>query len=77
LQLKFFLVQRGNQRLDQGNALPRFLRATHEQAVLTMRLELRRFLTECAANAFTELQFCSGLRCIKVGKTFSAKILHL
>jgi hypothetical protein len=44
---------------------------------MTMRLELRRFFAECAANTFTKLQLCSRPRCVDIREAFSAKIFHL
>ena len=77
MHVKFFLFQCGNKRLDQGDALPRLLRGVHEKPVMTMFLEFRGSLTKCAANAFTELQLCSGPACVKIRKALSAKVFHL
>jgi hypothetical protein len=77
LQVKFFLFQCGNERLDQGDALPRLLRSIHEKPVMTMLLEFRGSLTKRAANAFTELQFCPSPGRVKIREAFSAKVFHL
>jgi hypothetical protein len=45
--------------------------------VVPMLLEFRGFLAERATNTLTELQFCSGPGCIKIGETFSAEVFHL
>ena len=75
--MKFFLFQCGNTRLDQGDTLQRLLRSVHENPVMTMRLEFRGSLTKRAANAFTELQLCSGPACVEIRETLSAKVFHL
>ena len=68
MQLKLLLFQRGNKGLNQGDALSRLLSIAHEKSVVTMLLELRGFLTKCAANTFTELQLSSGPARVEVGK---------
>ena len=77
MQIQFFLLQCGNQRLDQSDTLPRLLWAVHEKSVVAMLLEFRRFLTERASNAFTELQLYPSPGCIEIREAFSAKIFHL
>jgi hypothetical protein len=77
LQVKFFLFQCGNKRLNQGDALPRLLRVVHEKPVMTMLLEFRGSLTKRAANAFTELQLCSGPGCVEIREALTAKVFHL
>ena len=77
MQVKFFLFQCGNKHLDQGDALPRLLRAVHEKSVMTMLLEFRGSLTKRAANAFTELQLCSGPGCVEIRESLTAKVFHL
>lgn len=77
MQLKLLLFQGGNERLNQGNALPRLLRAAHEKFAMTMFLEFRGFLTKCAANTFTELQLSSGSARVEIGKAFPAQVFHL
>ncbi|HJS66337.1 MAG TPA: hypothetical protein VJ760_03290 [Nitrospiraceae bacterium] len=44
---------------------------------MAMLLEFWRFLTERAANAFTELQLYPRPGRIEIRKAFSAKIFHL
>ena len=77
MQLKLLLFQCGNERLNQGDALPRLLRAAHEKFVMTMFLEFRGFLTKCAANTFTELQLSPGPACVEIGKAFPTQVFHL
>jgi len=77
LQIQFFLLQCGNQRLDQSDTLPRLLRAVHEKSMVAMLLEFWRSLTERASNAFTELQFYPSPGRIEIREAFSAKIFHL
>ena len=76
MQVKLLLLQCGNKRLDQGNALARLLRAAHEKSVVTMLLEFRRFLAKCAANTFTELQISSSPGRVEIGKSFPAQVFH-
>lgn len=77
LQITLFLLECGNQGLDQGDALLRLLRAVHEEFVLPVLLKLRRFLAKYAADALAELQLCSRPRRVEIGEAFSAKIFHL
>ena len=77
MQVKFFLFQCGNKRLDQGDALPRLLRGVHEKPVMTMLLEFRGSLTKRATNAFTKLQLCPSPGRVKIRETLSAKVFHL
>ncbi|HSQ52509.1 MAG TPA: hypothetical protein VLL94_14755 [Nitrospiraceae bacterium] len=77
MQIQFFLLQCGNQRLDQRDTLPRLLGAVHEKSVVAMLLEFWRFLTERASNAFTELRLYPSPGRIEIRKAFSAKIFHL
>lgn len=71
------LLKGGNHGLDQGDALLRSLRAVHEELVVPMFLEFLGLFAKCAANAFPELQLCSGPGCVKVGEAFSAKVFYL
>ncbi len=77
MQLKLLLFQCGNEGLNQGDALPRLLRAAHEKFAMTMFLEFRGFLAKCAANTFTELQLSSGSARVEIGKAFPAQVFHL
>ena len=77
MQVKFLLLKRGNKGFDQGDALLRVLRAVHEKSVVPMLLEFRGFLAKRAANALTELQFCSRLGRVEIREAFSAKVFHL
>ncbi|MEO5864991.1 MAG: hypothetical protein ABIQ79_08150 [Nitrospiraceae bacterium] len=77
LQIKFFLLKHSNKSLDQGDALPRLLRAVHEQSVVPMLLEFRGFLAKRAADALAELHLCSRPSCVEIGEAFSAKVSHL
>jgi hypothetical protein len=72
LQVKFLLFQCSNKGLNQGDALPRLLRAVHEKSMVAMLLEFRGFLTERAADALTELQICPGPGRIEIREAFSA-----
>lgn len=77
MQLKLLLFQGGNEGLNQGDALPRLLRAAHEKFAMTMFLEFLGFLTKYAANTFTELQLSSGPARVEIGKAFPAQVFHL
>jgi hypothetical protein len=77
LQITFFLLQRGNKGLDQGDALLRAIRAIHEKSVMPMLLEFRGFLAKRTANALAELQLCSRPGRVKIRETFLAKVFHL
>jgi len=77
LQVTFFLFNRGNKGLDQGDALLHVLRTVHEEFVVPMLLEFQRLLTKRAANALAELRLCSGPGRVKIGEAFSAKVFHL
>ena len=76
MQVKFLPFQCGNKGLNQSDALSRLLRAAHEKSVVTMLLVFRRFLSKCAANAFTKLQLSSGPSRIEIGKTFPGQVFH-
>jgi hypothetical protein len=77
LQVTFLLLKRGNEGLDEGDALLRLLRAVHEEFVMPMLLKFRRLLAKRAANALTELQLRSGPGRVNIGKAFTAKVCHL
>ena len=77
MQVKFLLLKRGNKGLDQGDALLRVLRAVHEESVVPMLLEFGGLLAKRAANALTELQFCSRLGRVEIREAFLAKVFHL
>jgi hypothetical protein len=77
LQVTFFLLKRGDEGLDEGDALLRLLRAVHEEFVMPMLLKFRRLLAKRAANALTELQLRSGPGRVKIGEAFTAKVFHL
>jgi hypothetical protein len=55
VKITFLLLKLSNEILDECNALLCFLRATHEEFVVPMFLEFRRFLTERSTDALTEL----------------------
>lgn len=77
MQLTFLLLKRGNESLDEGDALLRLLRAVHEEFVMPMFLKFRRLLAKRAANALTELQLRSCPGRVKIGEAFTAKVFHL
>jgi hypothetical protein len=77
LKITLLLLKRGYKGLDEGDALLRLLRVTHEELVVPMLLKLGRLLAKRAANALTELQLCSGPGCVEIWEAFSAKIFHL
>ncbi len=77
MQVTFLLLKRGNEGLDEGDALLRLLRAGHEEFVMPMLLKLRGLFAKRAANALAELQLCSGLGRVEIGEAFSAKVFHL
>jgi hypothetical protein len=77
LQVTFLLLKCDNKGLDQGDALQRLLRAVHEEFVVPMLLEFRGLLAKRAANAFAELQLCSGPGRVEIREAFSAKVFHL
>jgi hypothetical protein len=77
LQVPFFLLKRGNQVFDQGDALLRVLRAVHEKSMVPMRLVFRGLLAKRAADALTQLQLCSCYCRVEIREAFSAKIFHL
>lgn len=77
MQVTFLLLKRGNKSLDQGDALLRVLRAVHEEFVVPMLLEFRGLLAKRAADAFAELQLCSGPGCVEIGEAFPANVFHL
>ena len=76
MQVKFLLFQCGNKSSNQGDALPLFLRATHEKSVMTIFLEFRRFFTERAAKTFAELQLSSSPGRVEIGETLSGEVFH-
>ena len=55
MKITFLLLKRGYKSLDEGDALLRLLRVTHEELVVPMLLKLGRLLTKRAANALAEL----------------------
>ena len=55
MKITFLLLKLSNEILDECNALLCFLRTTHEEFVVPMFLEFRRFLTERSTDALTEL----------------------
>ena len=55
MKITFLLLKPSNEILDECDALLCFLRATHEEFVVPMFLELRGFLTKRATDALTEL----------------------
>ena len=77
MQLKLFLFQCSNERLNQGDALLSLLWAAHEKSVVTMLLEFLGFLTKCAADTFTELQINSGPARVEIGEALSAQVFYL
>ena len=77
MQLTFLLFKRGNESLDEGDALLRLLRAVHEEFVMPMFLKFRRLLAKRAANALTELQLCSCLARVEIREAFLAKVFYL
>jgi hypothetical protein len=77
LQFTFLLLNRGNQGLDQGDALLRLLRAVHEKFVVSMFVEFRGLLAKRTANTFTELQLCSRSGCVHIREAFSTEVFHL
>ena len=77
MQGTFLLLKRGNKGLDQGDALPRLLRAVHEKFVVPVFLEFRGFFSKRAADTLTELQLSSGPGRVEIGETFSTKVSHL
>lgn len=77
MQITFFLLDRRNKGLDEGDTLPRVFRAVHEKSVVPVLLKLSRLLAKRAANTLAELQVGSRLGRIEIGETFSAEIFHL
>ena len=77
MQVKFFLFQCSNKRLDQRDALPSLLRTVHEKSVVPVLLKFRRFFAKRAANTLAKLQLCPSPGCVKVREAFSAYIFHL
>jgi hypothetical protein len=77
LQVSFLLLNRGNKRLNQGDALPRVLRAVHEKPMVPMLLVFRGLFAKHAADALTELQLSSRYCRVDIWETFSAKVFHL
>lgn len=77
MQVTFLLLKLGNKDLDQSDALLRILRAVHEEFVVPMLLEFRGLLAKRAADAFAELQLCSGSGCVEIGEAFSTNVFHL
>jgi len=55
----------------------RRLMGVHKKSVMSMLLELWRFLTKRAANTFSELQLCSRPGRVKIGKAFSTQVFYL
>jgi len=77
LQVSFLLLNHGNKRLHQGDALPRILRTVHEKSMVPMLLVFRGLFAKRAADALTELQLCSCYCRVDIWEAFSAKVLHL
>lgn len=71
------LLKRGDQGLDEADALLCRLRAVHEEFVVSMGFKLRRLFAECAANTFPELELCSGPGRVQIGEAFSPKVFYL
>jgi hypothetical protein len=55
VKITLLLLKPSNEILDECNALLCFLRAIHEEFVVPMFLEFRRFLTKRSTDTLTEL----------------------